>query len=110
MENEKYIWPQPKRTGGALQVMTTSELVDKADQQRKMFFKNLRYWKHNATNKTLTHVKDGYEVDLERFSSQAEYLEWILHLHSKLWMTESAFVEFVTALQYLIDRKKLPAK
>ncbi|NJM87969.1 MAG: hypothetical protein HC847_13120 [Hydrococcus sp. RU_2_2] len=43
-----------------------------------------------------------YDVDLDAIADRKQYLEWILRIHSKQWMTESAFAEFVTATRYLL--------
>ncbi|NEQ50262.1 MAG: hypothetical protein F6K11_09040 [Leptolyngbya sp. SIO3F4] len=111
MLDDRYIWFQPKkREDGKLNIVTTKELFEQADQERTYFFDNLQYWTYDSTHKTLTHVQKGYEVELEKVSSKAEYLEWIMHLHGKIWMTANAFVELVTAFQYLIRRNQLPAE
>ncbi|WP_458789420.1 hypothetical protein [Adonisia turfae] len=109
-DDDRYIWPQPEaQDRNGLKVITNDQLCLKAEQQEKDFFNNLEYWKHDPKKKVLVHLKAGCEVDLEDFPSKAEYLEWIMHMHGKTWMTVNAFVEFVTALSYLVDRHELSA-
>ena len=98
---ETYIWPQSEGPTS----FTYDEFMKKDEEDKKKFFRNLKYWRHNKKLKTLTHIKFNYEVDLERITSSDGYLDWIMTVHGKRWMTAEALAEFITATKYLLENE-----
>lgn len=85
--------------------MTFAELRNQVDRAEVRFFENLEYWTYQADEGILRHNDPIYEVYLEHIPNTEAYLEWILRIHAKQWMSKEAFVEFVTATRYLLSDK-----
>ena len=65
--------------------------------------RTIRVWVFDPEALTLTHRKEGYEVDLEELNSSAEMLDWIVQIAKKTWVDASTLAEFVWALDEIFD-------
>ena len=64
---------------------------------------NFGNWLYNADNKTLTHTKAWYEIDLERVTSADDMIDWIFQVSPKLWVTRKDLADLIYAFDYLFD-------
>jgi len=48
---------------------------------------------------------NDYRVDLERCTTSAEILDWIMQLHGKSWMTADLLSEFIGVLDMACDEQ-----
>ena len=85
--------------------MTIAELRKKVVQDKAKFLENLKYWTYMTDLQVLQHKSPLYDVYLEDLSDRPAYLDLILQIHSKQWMTIEAFAEFMTATRYLLSDK-----
>ena len=64
--------------------------------------KNYGPWKFNSKNLTLTH-ENGYEIDVESWTTSAEVLDWIFQIHSKTWNNADTMQGLILAIEEIID-------
>jgi hypothetical protein len=57
-------------------------------------------WTFNRKNLTLTH-ENGYEIDVETWTTSAQVLDWIFQIHAKGW--EDAAPALLDAMEDIID-------
>jgi hypothetical protein len=100
--SEKLIWQHAEDEDG---LKTISELREKIKDERALFFEHLQHWQILKEDRILSHKAPVYDVDLDAIGDKNSYLEWILRIHSKQWMTVEAFAEFVTATRYLLGER-----
>ncbi len=63
----------------------------------------LRKWRFNHENLTLTAMEPySYEVGLERMTTSAEVLDWIIQVQQKSWCTPEHIYELIEAIDFLI--------
>ncbi|MGL5877328.1 MAG: hypothetical protein ACRC2V_06050 [Xenococcaceae cyanobacterium] len=103
--SEKLIWQHAESEESDSELMTIAELREKVKDERAKFFEHLQYWQLLKDDRILSHKSPVYEIDLDAIGNKNSYLEWILRLHSKQWMTIEAFAEFVTATRYLLGER-----
>jgi hypothetical protein len=60
-------------------------------------------WKYDEKVKTLTHVVEGYEVDLNRCQNSPEALDWIAQVAGKSWATPAVIGGLVLALDEVLN-------
>lgn len=96
-----YIWDQPE--DDKLEVLSNDQLIERAEQFERDFFRTMQYWQHIPSHRVLVYRETNYEVDLDQMNTPSEYLGWILNLHGKQWMTAEALTEFITATNFLIE-------
>lgn len=60
-------------------------------------------WRIDEENLVLTGAEDaqGYEIDLEDFTSSAGVLDWIVQLSKKVWMTDEDIGRLIRGLDTL---------
>ena len=102
--SENLIWAHTEEPEDE-DIVTFAELRNQVDRAEVRFFENLEYWTYQAEEGLLRHNSPLYDVYLDHIPNNQAYLEWILRMHSKQWMTKEAFVEFMTATRYLISDK-----
>ncbi|MBD2110152.1 hypothetical protein [Nodosilinea sp. FACHB-13] len=59
-------------------------------------------WNFNASNLTLNHTVEGYEIDLEEINSSAEMLDWIFQVRNKQWGTPQVLFDLITAFEEIL--------
>lgn len=59
---------------------------------------SLTYWTFSGKGLTLTYKKSGYWISIDEVLTAEDYLDWLLQLSSKSWMTPDAFIEFIKAV------------
>ncbi len=106
--SETFIWDQTP--GEPTPIMSLEEYEQYKEAERKKQLKNLKYQKYHKNLKILKYYKEfgDNEVDLEYVNCEKDFLFWIIHLHSKRWMTCEAFSELVIAMKALFP-KLIPA-
>jgi hypothetical protein len=82
-----------KRDG--LEFYNLKELFDKSENDIKEFLANLEYWKYLPDLNVMRHQRMNYDVDFEQITDDASLCDWIMHIHDKQWMEESAIIEFL---------------
>lgn len=102
--SENLIWAHTE-TSEDESFITIAELQNQVDRAEVRFFENLQYWNYFPEPGILQHKTPLYDVYVEHLSSRSNYLDWILRIHGKQWMTQEAFVEFMTATRYLLSDK-----
>lgn len=60
-------------------------------------------WSFDATNLTLVHENEKYEVDLETINSSSEMLDWIFQIRNKEWGTPQAVYDLLTAFEEILE-------
>ncbi len=63
-------------------------------------------WQYESQTLVLAFYEEGrwtYEVDLERCTTSAEVLDWIMQVASKTWATDAVIAGLVRALRDLLE-------
>lgn len=61
-------------------LLTTKSLMELADSAG-----DWGPWRLRVDNLTLVHIENGYDVDLERCTTSAQTLDWIMQVNGKRW-------------------------
>lgn len=64
------------------------------------------HWQLDATLLTLTHIEEGYEIDLEKLTTPARVCDVIFQVAAKLWCTKDDAGDLLEALHMLLDPQK----
>lgn len=59
-------------------------------------------WKFDPKNLTLTH-KNGYEIDVESWTTSAEVLDWIFQIQSKSWNNAETMFTLIVAIEDIVN-------
>jgi len=60
-------------------------------------------WSFDATNLTLVHENEKYEIDLETINSSSEMLDWIFQICNKEWGTPQVVYDLLTAFEEILE-------
>ena len=60
-------------------------------------------WIYDPSRLLLKHERTTFEVDLERCTTAARVLDWVLHLAGRPWIDPDDLLELLTALNALLN-------